>query len=608
MIGRTHRPGYPHLATDMTRTFGLFIALLAFSVLFALPAFRSKQTRKWDPRQLRAADMDLSVDYSNILPADYVGPQTCAECHEEQYDLWHAHPHSRMNRNVGEDSVQADFNNAVLKLPTGEAHFVTHDGQYFMDVFKDGKRRRRYQVTKTVGSRYMQAFIGKQIAGPEPANHDIYKEHRLPFGFWFKLNRWVPRVFMNAYGDEKLVNGVPADEAIDGSPRIDLYAENCMNCHNTFPYAYRIFHEFMVGFPDATVSANVHGLADEISKTIEVGPTIKDFVYLNERLNPEEHLVTMGVSCESCHFGGREHAVREREIKFLPTSKLTRISADDPHHVPTGGRENAYTTRGICTQCHSGAADLFPNGAGKGNSREGLDLFAGHCASQLSCIDCHEPHTGTRKEDTGIDLKKHIDSCASCHTEYLDQTVARAHAGPGHEAVNCLDCHMPKFTRGVDHLIRTHRISMPVEENMVAAGMANACNACHLDKTVRWTLDQTERIWGQAPQPSQKWAAFETLDEVAGDMWLHSKDSHMRYLATQWLAGSRFAVDQFAGIANSLNDPEPVNRVFAIFAVSKLLGQKPSEPLPVDISDAPRERQKQIRELIQLYESKRRAE
>ena len=35
--------------------------------------------------------------FSNVLPADYVGPEACAECHKKNYDSWKLHPHSQMN-------------------------------------------------------------------------------------------------------------------------------------------------------------------------------------------------------------------------------------------------------------------------------------------------------------------------------------------------------------------------------------------------------------------------------------------------------------------------------------------------------------------------------
>src|SRR5262249_18055261 len=143
-----------------------------------------------DPRVLPLSEVDWTETYSNIVRADYVGPNTCKECHPTQHSRWRQHPHSKMNRLPGPDSVPGDFHTARLVLPTSEAHFDTApDGRYFMSVIKDDTVYRRYVVTRTVGSRFMQFYIGKQLEGPEPETDPIYQEHMLPFSYWFKLKR-----------------------------------------------------------------------------------------------------------------------------------------------------------------------------------------------------------------------------------------------------------------------------------------------------------------------------------------------------------------------------------------------------------------------------------
>ena len=47
-----------------------------------------------------------SVPASNVLPADYVGPERCKLCHEEIFDLWSQHPHSVMNQWATEETVK----------------------------------------------------------------------------------------------------------------------------------------------------------------------------------------------------------------------------------------------------------------------------------------------------------------------------------------------------------------------------------------------------------------------------------------------------------------------------------------------------------------------
>src|SRR5262245_59228749 len=67
--------------------------------------------------------------YSNILPADYVGPQTCGKCHEQQHKLWSSHPHRFMNQLPTTVAVKGDFNNHVWKHRPGySVTFSTEDG------------------------------------------------------------------------------------------------------------------------------------------------------------------------------------------------------------------------------------------------------------------------------------------------------------------------------------------------------------------------------------------------------------------------------------------------------------------------------------------------
>ena len=67
-------------------------------------------------------------------------------------------------------------------------------------------------------------------------------------------------------------------------------------------------------------------------------------------------------------------------------------------------------------------------------------------------------------------------------------------------------------------------------------------------------------------------------------------------------------MQQFAEVAGSLNDSEPVNRVFATFAVAKILGLQPDSDVGVDITAGPELRQQQIRELVERIQARLEAE
>jgi hypothetical protein len=557
-----------------------------------------------DPRILPVGQIDRTLTYSNVLPEDYVGVAACAACHPQQHGLWQGHAHSRMNQLPTAQTVLADFSGARLPLHNGSVTFREEDGRFLMDVERDGQPLRTYQATRTIGTRVQQFYIGRQIAGPEsaldPQWRDLYGEHMLPFGYCFKLQRWLPKAYFDPDGPDVLDEGRPLVEGVDRIHDVRPYAMICMNCHNTFAYAYRVFSPDLRGFPQAHVAAAPGPLTELLAPQVDVAPTMEGFEGLNARLDPDRHLVTLGISCESCHFGGREHARHQQKIRFAPTSPYVRLTSLDTGEPVTGRRDDPATINGLCTQCHSGHSKLYPNGASTANSREGLDFLAGHCATKLSCVDCHEPHTGEGAAGRK-DNPRHAAVCVTCHQQYGDRAAALAHGRHAESAgLSCLDCHMPRMAQGLDDLVRTHRISQPVEESMVAAGAANACNLCHLDRSLDWTLRELAHGWGRRIEPHADWAQHYggSLERPVGPAWLAGENTGMRLVAAQAYARSRLGRANLPELYRALNDPEPINRLFAMFAIERATGQMPRLE-EIDITAGPVERGEQIERAIE---------
>src|SRR5260370_1413956 len=120
-----------------------------------------------------------------------------------------------MNQLPTKDSVRGDFANHVLKLPDSAVTFSTAKDGYRMSVVRDGQPLRRYRVTRTVGTRFMQFYIGVQEEGPEPAGHGVYREHMLPFAYWISIGRWLPKHYFDVDGAEELRDGIPLVEGVD---------------------------------------------------------------------------------------------------------------------------------------------------------------------------------------------------------------------------------------------------------------------------------------------------------------------------------------------------------------------------------------------------------
>jgi hypothetical protein len=56
---------------------------------------------------------------------------------------------------------------------------------------------------------------------------------------------------------------------------------------------------------------------------------------------------------------------------------------------------------------------------------------------------------------------------------------------------------MPHTTYGVLKAIRSHQISSPRVADELATGRPNACNLCHLDKSLAWTASGLKQWYGQ---------------------------------------------------------------------------------------------------------------
>ena len=218
----------------------------------------------------------------------------------------------------------------------------------------------------------------------------------------------------------------------------------------------------------------------------------------------------------------------------------------------------------MCAQCHSGPSPRLPDGSALRNSSEALDLAASSCTT-ARCTDCHDPHRG------GIDEARAIAACTSCHPVLAEPAAARAHGG--HATATCLDCHMPRLVMGIDRVVRSHRISSPTDPAVLAMAAPNACNLCHVDRSIQWTVDEL-RARHEVQLDPRGWAAYGDLELPVGDVWLASPEPAMRLLAADAYARSPLARLALPSLVRRLDDPLPHLRVWTLFAVEAILGRR----------------------------------
>ncbi|HUJ59718.1 MAG TPA: hypothetical protein VLX92_14535, partial [Kofleriaceae bacterium] len=157
--------------------------------------------------------------------------------------------------------------------------------------------------------------------------------------------------------------------------------------------------------------------------------------------------------------------------------------------------------------------------------------------------------------------------CTGCHAALADAATARAHAGDGHAAVTCLDCHMAKVVMGIDRFVRTHRIASPSDPRLLGAAAPNACNLCHLDRTIDWTIDALAERWDVHLPASGD-------ERGAGEAWLASREPGLRVLAAAAYARSPLGRAALPELVRGLDDPLAYVRAWTAFAVEDVLGRR----------------------------------
>jgi predicted CXXCH cytochrome family protein len=569
----------------------------------------------------------VSGDQSNMRPSDYVGPEKCQGCHLDSHSVnyasWSHHPHRWMNALASERTVRGDFSDATISYRGGRASFKCQSAKYVMQLERGGVRR-TYEVTQTIGSRFFQYYAGRLVAGPESPDHHFYRrDHVLPFGYWLAQKEWVPVVHIGpeVADDERPDPFEPPDNGIYHAD----YAAGCNSCHTTFPlgdllvrrpqqigrHAPRQLHWALRSYLTDAHPDLVKTFADRLARPSQFGKLARDASgrNLSDGDDPlpmadwdaREHAVTLGVSCEACHLGAREHVQSGGQVRprFFPTSPHLFVRTE---HAELDLGRTHDNVNWACGRCHTGTRPAFAAGMSTWNSVEYDDAMRGSCYSKLRCVDCHNPHraigpTWSRPAD-------HDDAvCLRCHDKFkpADKRRAHTHHPAGSEGARCMNCHMPRINEGIQDVVRTHMIYSPTQADMLESNQPNACNLCHTRQPIDWTLRHLKEWYGGDIDERRISANYPKRDGPAAMGWLASDKAAVRLVAVEALirTGNRDAMPR---LLDALDDPYLVNRQFAFKELKQLLGRQLNES-GYRIYMTREERQAPLSDLRRRYQS-----
>ena len=478
---------------------------------------------------------------SNVTRSDYAGSASCEPCHGAIYQSWQTSPMHRMTRAAEQTEIRARFDGAQFRLGRDVATVEQRGSERFLEI-QGSAAPRRYRVTKVIGGRHREDFVGVQVSGGgagETVEEDAEspsagsesatgRERVLPLSWVYATSSW-------RYKGYSVM--LPERPALRAGP---VWAATCIGCHNTLPYL-TLAYDDLLGPTAPAYQGSVHdgllpearlwpprvkdedGLKRAVASEIELlggpkkaaaehaslGRVLGAAIATTRRGLGAEHLVELGVGCESCHYGAREH--------LADTAVHPSFGVESPlfEMAPRGGvPERAEQINRTCAHCHSVLLSTYPwtweggrrgdalPGGSSTNSGEGRDFLLGGCSRELACSNCHDPHAEDSPDRLAqLATPRGNALCAGCHQQYSSEAALSAHThhAAGSAGSVCIECHMPRKNMGLDYrLTRYHRIGSPTDPERVLGDRPLECALCHADRSVESLTVDMERWWNKS--------------------------------------------------------------------------------------------------------------
>ena len=539
---------------------GFWLSLITLSFTGLSTALTSSSAGNGQqPPTPRRGVIDDKEDTNNrpieTMTRGYVSSDSCQECHTHHYGTWHASHHRTMTQVPTKDSVIADFDNKVLVHSGRQFRFFHKNDEYFMemkpsDPSATGKlaSNRVFKIVLMTGAHHQQGFWCETDKARTLA--------KIPFIWITKEKRWIPygSIFflpssgLNMHAGAWNGNCIKC-HVVGGQPRLDPtkgfdshvaeFGISCEACHGP--------GEAHVAFHRGAGKDNLK--PDPNGKSTLINPA---------NLSHEKSAQT----CGQCHAvfdfydaKGKNNFMREEGFAFRPGDNLL-----DSRHVFRFGHDEdlPVVKQKLARDPDFWKHQFWSDGMVRVSGREYNGLLETPCYQRgtMSCLSCHDMHpseTDQRPKDQWANDQMKIgmrsnEACLQCHQEYRSQQrlASHTHHAAGSSGSNCYNCHMPHTTLGLMKAMRSHTIDSPSVVATVSTGRPNACNLCHLDKTLAWTAKHLDQ-WYDIDSPKLSTQEKELASSIR---WILKGDAGQRAIAgwhfgwkpaqtasgTQWMA------------------------------------------------------------------------
>ena len=374
--------------------------------------------------------------------AHYVGSGRCKECHSEIYKTWSK---TRMANVVTDPKLNPESIVSDFTKPSPLVSFTKDD----IALVYGSKWKQRY--LKRVGTDYF----------PLPAQWDILHKEWKPY--FVKEDWWATH-----YPPDNFKR--PTGPTCDGCHSVDY------NVATHIPFEWNVGCE------------KCHGPGSEHAKNPKtagiVNPSRLDFINAND-------------TCIQCHSQGRplNNPIADRfydwPVGFTVGERLSDYWKFEEHRL---GETSFY---------------YFSDGTAHKNRMQGNDFVQSAMYKHgVTCFTCHDPHNS--QIDSSL-RKPAAQLCLDCHTPpspngpFVKSIEAHTHHKIGSSGSECIACHMPAIQQTLSNVfVHSHTFSFLPPAKAAENNMPNACNQCHTDKSLTWSVDALKKWDTVSPWRSQE--------------------------------------------------------------------------------------------------------
>ncbi|PIF01072.1 MAG: hypothetical protein CR994_03255 [Maribacter sp.] len=415
---------------------------------FLIVSISCKEDKGKEYIEIPPEDLDnIFVSTHQIPDADFLGDETCKECHQKEHADWKGSHHDKAMQLADRETILADFKGETFKSQGVTSRFYKRGEGFFVNTEGPDGKYHDYRIVYTFGLTPLQQYIVKFPNGRYQCLRTAWDSQK---------NKWF-----DLYPDFKVVHS----EWLHWSRGGLNWNTMCSDCHST--NVRKNYDSKTKGYDTKYALINVsceacHGPGKEhVDKALQLGGDYKasGTMYMTSRTKPKD-LVDQ---CARCH-------MRREQISEFFNFEGTMLD----HYYPQLITDRLY----------------YPDGQILDEDYVyGSFVQSKMYRNNVKCSDCHNPHS--------LELKfKGNELCAQCHIPEKYNTPEHHFHKVGSESGQCINCHMPgRYYMGNDFR-RDHSFRIPRPDLSLKYDTQNACTGCHKDKDNEWAWEAFKDQYG----------------------------------------------------------------------------------------------------------------